>query len=386
MIEGFLELVLGHVFEVAILLVAGLLLGILMSLLYWRGQVSEREDQIMDLETSVETKDSDMKNMRVRAQDLLNQRKKEIESLDTKLKDYDKVFENQKNAIDVLNTQLKDYDILLNEREKRADLLETQLGQRDENIQDLNQQITEKDESINLLKKEAADLEKSLKTQLKEYENRLNELEKGIDVLNTQLKDYEILLNEREKRADLLNTQLGQRDENIQDLNQQVSEKDESINLLKKEAADLDNMYKESVTRTEDVEVKVGELEKSLEEQAQETASLQARMHAMQDDFTYITGIGPKVSSVFRFAGINTFAKLASADIDKITKILEDENPNLLRLTDPSTWSEQARLASEGDWEALTVLQDSLKESRRIHSSKVDEGNIHPVSVELEVI
>ncbi len=240
-----------------------------------------------------------MNNIRVRAQDLLNQRKIQIESLDSKLKDYDKVFENR---------------------------------------------------------------------------------EKALDVLNTQLKDYEILLNEREKRADLLDTQLGQRDENIQGLNQQVREKDESINLLKKEAANLDNMYKESVTRAEGVEVKVGELEKSLEEQAQETTSLQARMHAMQDDFTYITGIGPKVSSVFRFAGINTFAKLASADLDKITKILEDENPNLLRLTDPSTWSEQARLASEGEWEALSVLQDSLKESRRLHSSKVNEGSIHPVS------
>ena len=284
MIESFLELVLGNVFEVAILLVAGLLLGILISLLYWRGQVNERKDQIMDLETSVETKDSDMKNMRVRAQDLLNQRKKEIDSL---------------------NTQLKD------------------------------------------------------------YENRLNELENGIDVLNTQLKDYDNLLNEREKRADLLNTQLGQRDENIQDLNQQITEKDESINLLKKKADDLDEKNKESVTRSEDAEAKVGELEKSLEEQEQETSYLQARMHAMQDDFTHIMGIGPKVSSILRFAGINTFAKLASADIDKITKILEDENPNLLRLTDPSTWSEQSRLASEGDWEALTTLQESLKESRR---------------------
>ena len=88
-------------------------------------------------------------------------------------------------------------------------------------------------------------------------------------------------------------------------------------------------------------------------------------MQAMQDDFTHIMGIGPKVSSVLRSAGIKTFTKLASTDIDKITEILEDENPSLLRLTDPSTWSEQARLASEGDWEALTTLQENLKESRR---------------------
>jgi len=370
---------LGNLIEVAILLVVGLLLGILISLLYWRGQVDEREDQIIDLETSLESTDLDMKNMRVRAQDLLNQRKKEIESQNTQLKDYEDRFKEQEKKVEVLNTQLEDSENLLEEREKRTDLLNTQLGQRDENIQYLNQQIIEKDEFINQLKKEAADLEKSLKTQLKEYENRLNEFEKGIEVLNTQLKDYDKILNEREKRTDLLNTQLGQRDENIQDLNQQITkndeniqdlnqkitEKDEAINLLTKEATDLDENYKESVTRAEGAEAKVGELEKSLEEQEQETAYLQARIHAMQDDFTHIMGIGPKVSSVLRFAGINTFAKLASADIDKIKEILEDENPSLLRLTDPSTWSEQARLASEEDWEALTALQESLKESRR---------------------
>ena len=379
MIERFLNLVLANTLEVAILLVAGLLLGILVSLLYWRAQVNEREEQIIDLETSVETKDTDMKNMRVRAQDLLNQRKKEIESQNTQLKDYEDRLNEEEKKVEVLNTQLKDHENLLNEREKRTDLLNTQLGQRDEKIQNLTQQISEKDESINQLKKEAADLEKSLKTQLKEYENRLNELEKGIDVLNTQLKDYENLLNEREKRTDLLNTQLGQRDENIQDLNKQIIQKDESINQLKKEAADLDEKNQETVTRAEGAEAKAGELEKSIEEleksleeqersreeQEQETASLQARIQAMQDDFTHIMGIGPKVSSVLRSAGINTFTKLASTDIDKITEILEEENPSLLRLTDPSTWSEQARLASEGDWEALTALQENLKESRR---------------------
>ena len=85
----------------------------------------------------------------------------------------------------------------------------------------------------------------------------------------------------------------------------------------------------------------------------------------MQDDFTHIMGIGPKVSSVLRSSGVTTFAKLAATEIDKIMEILEDENPSLLRLTDPSTWSEQANLASEGDWEALAVLQENLKESRR---------------------
>ena len=296
---------LENIIDVTMGLLLGLFLGMLVSLLYWRRRVRVREGHIINLKTSMKTKDSEMQDMRVRANELLSQLKKEKEVLNTKLKEYEIVVENRENTI---------------------------------------------------------------------------------DTLNIQLKDYETLLNEREKRADLLNTQLGERDKNIKDMNQQITEKDESINLLNKKANELDEKNKELVTRVNKAEEKVIELEKSLEKHEQEIKSMKTRMHVMQDDFTHILGIGPKVSSILRSAGINTFDKLASTDIARIKEILIDENPRLLRLTDPSTWSKQARLASKGDWEALSALKENLKGSRSLHSSKVDEENIQPVIVELEVI
>lgn len=291
--------------EVTIGLLAGLLLGIFISLLYWRERFRVRGDRIISLKTSIKTISSEMQDMRVRAKELLKQQRKEIELLNTKLTDKEMVILSRENTI---------------------------------------------------------------------------------DTLNIQLNDYETLMNEREKRADLLNTQLSQRDKSIQDLNQQITEKDESINFLKKKASELDEKNKEQVTRAEIAEAKAWELGKSLEKYEREITSVKARLHAMQDDFTDIMGIGPKVSSVLRSAGVNTFDKLASTDIARIKEILMDENPSLLRLTDPSTWPEQARLISEGDLEALRTLKESLKESRRMKSSKVDEVNILPVSVELEAI
>ena len=59
--------------------------------------------------------------------------------------------------------------------------------------------------------------------------------------------------------------------------------------------------------------------------------------------------------------------------MDRIREILEAENPNLLRLTDPSTWPEQARMAADGDWEALSALQNDLKSARRTQKSKEEE-------------
>ena len=83
------------------------------------------------------------------------------------------------------------------------------------------------------------------------------------------------------------------------------------------------------------------------------------------DDLKRIEGIGPKISSVLQAAGIVTFAQLAATEVEQLRQILEAENPDLLRLADPSTWPEQAGLAAEGAWEALETLQDDLKGGRR---------------------
>jgi predicted flap endonuclease-1-like 5' DNA nuclease len=83
------------------------------------------------------------------------------------------------------------------------------------------------------------------------------------------------------------------------------------------------------------------------------------------DDLKRIEGIGPKISSVLQAAGIATFAQLAEAGVEQLEKILEAADPNLLRLADPTSWPEQAKLAADGEWEVLEKLQDELKGGRR---------------------
>ncbi len=82
------------------------------------------------------------------------------------------------------------------------------------------------------------------------------------------------------------------------------------------------------------------------------------------DDLKIIEGIGPKIAGVLQKAGIRTFRDLASADVERLQKILEDAGPRY-RLADPDTWPEQAALAANGKWEELEKLQDALKGGRR---------------------
>jgi predicted flap endonuclease-1-like 5' DNA nuclease len=81
------------------------------------------------------------------------------------------------------------------------------------------------------------------------------------------------------------------------------------------------------------------------------------------DDLVIIEGIGPKIADVLKQAGVTTFAQLAAMDPARIHNILQAAN---LRLADPKSWPEQARLAAAGDQAGLKALQDRLKGGREV--------------------
>ena len=100
-------------------------------------------------------------------------------------------------------------------------------------------------------------------------------------------------------------------------------------------------------------------------EERQVEAKPQKKVEA--DDLTKIEGIGPKVSKALIAAGISTFEALANASVEDIQKILSDAG---LRMMDASTWPQQARLAADGDWDALKKLQDKLSGGRKVSAEK----------------
>jgi len=94
----------------------------------------------------------------------------------------------------------------------------------------------------------------------------------------------------------------------------------------------------------------------------------EARLRALEavpqepDDLKRVEGIGPKFSQVLNQAGITTFAQLAETGVERLKQVIQEAG---LRLADPSTWPEQARLAAAGDWDGLEALQSELKGGRR---------------------
>jgi predicted flap endonuclease-1-like 5' DNA nuclease len=291
--------------------VVGLAIGILIAIIrarYWKERITNHEEQNESLNNANEKKD-------------------------TKIKD--------------LNTTLQEYKGKLEELGVRA---------RD--------QIRKRDEAINQLKLQVNTLESQLEVMdanVKKAKINIEELDNSLERRETELQSLQSRSQGQESTITRMRDHATQAQEKIQDLTNHLGERDQTIIQLQGTINNKDREIQEWRNHSEHTHTKILEIETRYAEKEQEIATLKARICSMQDNLTIISGIGPKVSSILRTAGINTFAKLAALNKKKIIKILKTENPQLLQLVDPSTWQKQAKLASKEKWEALTDLQDSLK-------------------------
>lgn len=91
------------------------------------------------------------------------------------------------------------------------------------------------------------------------------------------------------------------------------------------------------------------------------------------ENLQIVEGIGPKIEELLKAAGISTWADLAGASHDKVKAILEEAGPRY-RIHDPKSWSDQAKLASEGKWPELIQYQKFLDAGRE------DRGDLENAS------
>ena len=82
---------------------------------------------------------------------------------------------------------------------------------------------------------------------------------------------------------------------------------------------------------------------------------------AAGDDLTILEGIGPKVAGVLNSAGIQRLEQLANTSPEELVRILRAAGN---RLSSPTSWPQQAKLAAAAKWDELKALQATLKAGR----------------------
>lgn len=78
-----------------------------------------------------------------------------------------------------------------------------------------------------------------------------------------------------------------------------------------------------------------------------------------QDDLTFVEGIGPKIAELFHNQGIKTWADLAVCSEERCREVLKSGGERFA-IHVPTTWPRQAKMAAEGEWQALFDWQEKL--------------------------
>jgi len=89
-----------------------------------------------------------------------------------------------------------------------------------------------------------------------------------------------------------------------------------------------------------------------------------AAVSGPRDDLKIVEGIGPKIEELLFKAGVNTYGHLAATSVQQLKDILAEAGPRF-SMHDPGTWSAQALLAANGEWENLKAYQDFLNAGKR---------------------
>jgi chromosome segregation ATPase len=363
----------------------GLGTGLLVSWLFLRPKIGKKEEYIEELEKSTKKHAKQLKernnslmeneNSINKLSEELNHRENTINKMRERinmLSDRSKELISEKNShLSTLKNALENKEQNILELTKRTQEIESiekrqrlELNQRVEILTDLQGQLQERNDKILSLKEDFSDFKNTTQMTITERETHIDKLSNSIEVNAEKIDNLNERIQEKEYTILGLQEQLSKKEENLQKQKNQFNEQNLYIKNLTEERSDFLEQIQKITTRAEDAEAKEIEMGNSLKTKDLEYASLQQRTRRMQDDFNHITGIGQKISSTLKHAGIKSFSKLATTDVKQINEILEKENPALLKLSNPSTWPEQARIAAEGDWEALSNLQNSIKATK----------------------
>jgi predicted flap endonuclease-1-like 5' DNA nuclease len=80
----------------------------------------------------------------------------------------------------------------------------------------------------------------------------------------------------------------------------------------------------------------------------------------IKDDLTKVEGIGKKIEALLYKNKVYSYKQLSKGTITSLKAILESGG-NKFSMHNPGTWPKQAKLAAEGKWEDLALLQQHLK-------------------------
>jgi predicted flap endonuclease-1-like 5' DNA nuclease len=212
-----------------------------------------------------------------------------------------------------------------------------------------------------------------IKTTELSSENQLTKAQHRIQDLETQLARVQ----QPKESMPPGTADLQAKTQELQTVTDQLAAAENQVATLRQQLIDAETTAQttiaEKTTEVQNLQAELHQVQQKLASAEQQIDTLQAQLADRTppptdsapppDDLRTIEGIGPKVAQILHEYGIATFAQLAQTDTHRLRAILEEAGPPFKGM-DPESWPEQARLAAQGEWDALKSLQDELDGGR----------------------
>ncbi len=184
------------------------------------------------------------------------------------------------------------------------------------------------------------------------YKRMVNQVEKE--------RDKEIAARkEKEKEMTALKTELAGLRYQLDETKKDNTALRASINSLEADKMMLKAQIEEMKGGGQDI--LVGKATPAPAEEAQKGEGVDYNAVFERTDLRLIEGIDPGIEKVLRSSGINTWEDLAGKKSQELSEIMSAAGPEYEGL-DYASWIQQAKMANEGKWDDLILLQKAIGE------------------------
>lgn len=196
------------------------------------------------------------------------------------------------------------------------------------------------EDSLSRLKTRISGLEKDLSSS----RSSLADAEGEIAIAKGKMREAEIALADCNKKSLELESK-------VATISNQLSQSNVGV-----DSATIVSSLAGNTGQSQNIETSI---DKVTNDKAKAAKSISPYSKLKADNLQIIEGIGPKMESVLHENGVDTWSKLADQGPDNLRELLAKYGDKY-KIVDPTDWSRQAKLASEGDWTGLIALQKEL--------------------------
>ncbi len=371
----------------------------------WNFRSGEWETEKTSFSTNLSDKETELQNWTVRFSDwenekstiqkMIAERNQELQNWNIRLGDWENEKSDFQKNIEARDADINNWTLNFGHWEsEKADFQKT-IEARDADIQNWNLNFTkleaQKWDSDKVVAEKDAEIQ-NWKIRFGEWESEKTNFASNLEIKDAQIHQWSVRFGDWQNERELWRARMGEWESEKTNFSTAIETKDAELENWSARAKTWEterNNYLNNISSWRD---RFGILKDEYDDLLLKSSEYESKLAAVPknfncggkairwDDLKIVEGIGPKIEEILHNAGIKTWAALAAAPVEKLQEILDAAGPRY-KLSNPTSWPEQAKLADSENCDELTILQERLTGGRDI---QIERTNYKAQAKEME--